>query len=87
MSHVLIWMMSLMLGHDAWKLVPVSLSDLAHVRVLLWSANIEVGLVFYVTSVEAHDCKATDYKRTGPEDYEKDDKGWGNVEAHVVPLL
>lgn len=86
-GHVLIGIASAMLVGKIRQLVPVSLPDLSHIRILFRTASIVTRLIFYIASVEAHYCKATDDKRTRSEDDEKNDQGWGDGKAHVVPLL
>jgi hypothetical protein len=76
-----------MLRTQSWKLTPIPLPHLPHVRILLWRSRIPVRLVFDITTIKPEDCKTAAYQGAGSEYDEEDDQTRGDLEAHVVSLL
>jgi hypothetical protein len=55
-----------------WKLIPISLPNTPHIRVLFRSSLLPLVLVWFVT-IESEDCEAAADQETRAKDDEEDD--------------
>jgi len=87
MCHVLVPGTVQMLRTQSWKLTPIPLPHLPHVRILLWRSRVVVRMVFDITTIKPEDRKTAAHQGAGSKYDEEDDQTWGELKAHIVSLL